>query len=167
MTQSNINSSESGLTLSNKDPVNHGRYASQIDSQRRTNYLFILLLICSFLAATLAIGILVVSTLSSMLNLPSADYLPFMDSLALDRQMFTTVAVLLLIALSLVILARWRLIHDQSYQFVNGCPSCSRHDLIRIHRSQYQRLFAKFLRGELRSYACRNCQWRGSLVFSL
>lgn len=161
-----LDDSEVGLTLSNYDNVEYGHGDSQGHQRRRADYLFILLLVLACLMASVAVAIAAVVLFSTIIGFPLAEYLPYFDRLPPNRQIFAGMVALLLIAFTFFVIARWRLRRNQSYQFNNGCPSCKQHDLIRVHRRQYQRVLAKMFRIPLRNYACRNCQWHGTLLYS-
>lgn len=133
-------------------------------SNRRPDYLFIFLLILVLVAILAALAIIAAEFAISTLNLPLLSYLPI-NALPSSRQILTGIGVLILVAFFFALLARWRIKSNRAYQFINGCPNCHKHELVRVHRQFFHRFLAKTLRIPLRNYACRNCEWKGTLLY--
>ncbi len=157
---------ELGLTLSQNYPFGHSHANLESASKRPTDYLLIILAFIAVVSTLLAVGILSAYLLTTLVPLPWTDYIPGVETLPTERQFLAASGALLINTLIFLILFRSRLKRNQAYQFINGCPSCRQHDLIRVHRQQYQRIIAQGLKIPLRCYACRNCRWQGVLVYA-
>lgn len=151
--------------MSSRHTTTHIYEDNQGRSRRRVDFLFIFLLLLAFLSALAALAVLTLTLVSDLLDMQIFDLVLSSDQLPPNNNIYSGGVGLLLIALLFAIAARFRLKRNRAYQFSNGCPSCQQHDLIRVRRSPTQRLSAKLFRIPLRNYACRNCQWRGVLLF--
>ncbi len=63
----------------------------------------------------------------------------------------------------LLLLARWRVLHNRSLRPECGCPVCHERELIRVPRKSRDRMFS-FIGVTAWRYACRNCTWGGLRV---
>ena len=152
--------------MSQNYPFGQSHTNLESPSKRPADYLLITLSIAAVVSTLLAVAILSAFLVTTLVNLPWTDYLPGVETFPSDRQFLVAGAAFLIGTLIFLVLFRWRLKRNQSYQFVNGCPSCGQYDMIRVHRQQYQRIISQMLKISLRSYACRNCRWQGVLVYS-
>jgi hypothetical protein len=133
-------------------------------NKRRSDFLFVFLIFFAVLAVLFALVIASAVFLSSLLQIPLTIIIPS-RMLPPNNQLYAAAGLLLLLALVFVLLARWRIRRNRAYQFLNGCPVCFKHDMIRVHRRRWHRLSASLLGLPIRMYACRNCQWQGILLY--
>lgn len=135
-----------------------------VQSKKRVDYLFALLLLIVLFA--ILIAILALSVLIFFRFVDTPPDVSFLNRIqSAESQLIVGILLLLLIALVISLLARWRVKRIPQYQFSKGCPVCRKHDMIRVHRRRYHRWFASALRLPIRMYACRNCQWQGVMLF--
>ncbi len=162
--QSNNGYFRRGAILNSRHIGEHSQGNGQNRSNRRIDYLFLLLLLLAILTMLIALIIASAVFLSTLISIPLDSFLPN-QYLPPDQQLYLSAGFLLLMAILFAIVARWRIRRNRSYQFVNGCPVCREHDMIRIHRRSKHRIMATVFRLPIRNYACRNCQWQGVLLF--
>lgn len=68
-----------------------------------------------------------------------------------------------ILSVVLMLLARWRVMHNLGLRPECGCPVCQERELIRVPRKRRDRMFS-FVGVTAWRYACRNCTWGGLRV---
>ncbi len=119
-----------------------------------TAFLLLLISIILFAAPTL---IILVAELGMVSLLPTT-------LLAIPEMTLFLVATGTFVAsVMLLLVARWRVLHNRDLRPECGCPVCQERELIRVRRKKRDRMFG-FIGITAWRYACRNCTWGGLRV---